>query len=54
MIVENVSEPSAVGPMTGLLARIEGYKMETGMLDPREVARMPVARERQYWVLERE
>ena len=54
VIVENVSEPSAVGPMTGLLARIEGYKMETGMLDPREVARMPVARERQYWVLERE
>ena len=51
VIVENVSEPSAVGPMTGLLARIQGYEMRTGMLDPRAVARMPVARERQFWVL---
>ena len=53
VIVENVSEPSSVGPMTGLLGRIEGYNLSTGMLDPRTTAAMPVARERQFWVLER-
>ena len=53
VLVENVSEPSSVGPMTGLLSRIQGYQIATVKLDPREIARMPVARERQFWVLER-
>ena len=51
VVVENVAEASSVGPMTGLLARLEGYSIATAMLDPRAVAGEPVARERQYWVL---
>ena len=53
VVVENVSEPSSIGPMTGLLGRLEGYSMETGELDPRSTAKMPIARQRQYWVLTR-
>ena len=34
VVVENVSEASSVGPMTGLLGRLAGYSMETAMLDP--------------------
>ena len=52
VVVENVAEASSVGPMTGLLGRLAGYSMATAMLDPRAVAGMPVARERQYWVLQ--
>jgi len=51
VIVENVAEPSMVGPMTGLLSRLEGYKLETSPLDPLTVARVPICRTRQFWVL---
>ena len=51
VVVENVNEPSSNGPITGLLARLSGYKLETGTLDPLKVARMPISRERQFWVL---
>ena len=51
VVVENVAEASSVGPITGLLSRLEGYSIATAMLDPRAVAGAPVARERQYWVL---
>ena len=54
VVVENVHEPSSTGPMTGLLGRIGGYSMEVGTLDPRSVAKMPIARVRSYWVLKRE
>ena len=53
VILENSPDVRAEGPMTGLLARLEGYKMEAGLLDPREVARAPAARERRFWVLTR-
>ena len=53
VIVENVAEPTVVGPLTGLLGRLEGYTLRTSMLDPRAVAGAPVARERQFWVLVR-
>ena len=53
VVVENVNEPSSSGPMTGLLGRLAGYKMATGVLDPRTTAKMPIARERRYWVLTR-
>ena len=53
VVVENVNEPSSVRPMTGLLSRLAGYSLEMGVLDPREVAKMPIARERCYWVLTR-
>ena len=51
VVVENVNEPSSIGPITGLLARLEGYRLESAMLDPRGVAKMPIARERRFWVL---
>ena len=51
VVVENVAEHSSVGPITGLLARLEGYTVATGALDPRRTANMPICRERQYWVL---
>ena len=51
VIVENVDEPSSNGPITGLLSRLEGYRMESATLDPRKVAKMPIARERRFWVL---
>ena len=51
VVVENVDEPSSSGPITGLLGRLAGYKMATGVLDPRTTAKMPIARERRYWVL---
>jgi site-specific DNA-cytosine methylase len=54
VVVENVCEASIVGPLTAMLERIEGYSLETGALDPRVVARAPMARMRQFWVLERE
>ena len=53
VVVENVNEPSSSGPITGLLGRLAGYKMATGVLDPRTTAKMPIARERRYWVLTR-
>ena len=53
VVVENVNEPSSSGPITGLLCRLAGYSLETGVLDPREVAKMPIARERRYWILVR-
>ena len=54
VVVENVNEPSSAGPMTGLLGRLAGYTLEMGALDPRGVAKMPIARERLYWVLYRD
>ena len=51
VIVENVHEPSSVGPMTGLLSRIPGYEIESGELTPQAVAKMPIARDRHFWVL---
>lgn len=54
VIVENVCESGVVGPVTGLLSRLVGYaRVETSVLDPRDIARLPVARERQFWVLVR-
>eukprot|EP00966_Prymnesium_polylepis_P310854 7182200-Prymnesium_polylepis.1 len=32
--MENVNEASSVAPLTGLLACLEGYKMEAGAQDP--------------------
>ena len=54
VVMENVCEVSAVGPLTGLLSRLSGYSMEAGSLDPREVAKAPMARERHFWVLTRD
>ena len=51
VVVENVHEPSSVGPMTGLLSRIPGYEIESGELTPQAVAKMPIARDRHFWVL---
>ena len=51
VVVENVDEPSSTGPITGLLSRLDGYRLESAMLDPRGVAKMPIARERRFWVL---
>jgi site-specific DNA-cytosine methylase len=53
VVVENVNEPSIVGPMTGMLGRLRGYRLEGGKLDPRETAKAPMARERYFWVLTR-
>ena len=54
VIVENVTDVSVVGPLTGMLSRLEGYTVELGVLDPRWVAKSPMARERAYWVLTRD
>ena len=54
VIVENVSEPSMVEPMTGMLARIGGYSLETAELEPIDVVGAPVARRRRFWVMVRE
>ena len=53
VIVENVTDASSVSAITGLLGRLAGYSLERGMLDPRDVADMPVARERMFWLLVR-
>ena len=53
VVLENVTEPSVVGPVTGLLTRLKGYTVETGELDPRTCAGAPMARTRQYWILTR-
>ena len=50
VIVENVTDASSVSAITGLLGRLAGYSLERGMLDPRDVADMPVARERMFWL----
>ena len=50
VIVENVSESSAVLPLTWVLTSIPGYAWSTGVLDPYEDLGEPVRRERQYWV----
>ena len=53
-VLENVNEPSAVGAMSGLLSRIQGYEsVEEGALTPQGTARVPMARERHFWVLVR-
>ena len=53
-MVENVSEVGIIGPLTGLLSRLEGYsQLSHGMMDPRSSAGVPVARTRHFWVLER-
>ena len=38
-LFENVTDASVAGPLTGLLARLEGYKLETGGLEPRDAAK---------------
>jgi len=53
VVMENVAEPSASGPMSGPISRLEGYEVEGGMLDPRMVASAPMARERYFWILTR-
>jgi len=53
VIVENVHEASAVGPITGLLGRLKDYTMESDPLDPTTTARASVWRTRHYWVLTR-
>lgn len=51
VVMENVTDPSAVGPMTGLLTRLPGYAVEAGSLDPPGFAGAPMARDRHFWVL---
>ena len=52
VILENVADPRAVGPMTGLLLRMgQGYTLEGGVLNPEEVAGAPTSRERHFWVM---
>ena len=53
VIVENVDRGSAVGPITGMLLRLEGYAVESAELDPRRHALAPMARERRFWLLTR-
>ena len=53
VVMENVYEVTSVGPITGLLARLEGYRLRSAMLDPWQVAGVPMARSRQFWVLTR-
>ena len=53
VVMENVYEVTSVGPITGLLARLEGYRLRSAMLDPWPVAGVPMARSRQFWVLTR-
>jgi len=52
-IVENVNASSIVEPLTGMLARVSGYSLERGVLDPEGVVGAPVARTRVFWVLTR-
>ena len=54
VVMENVNEASSVGPLTGLLARLEGYKMEAGAQDPGTDGGAPMSRERHFWLLTRE
>jgi hypothetical protein len=53
VVVENVAEASAQGPITGLLSRIEGYTLEACPLGPQLAAGAPMARDRQFWILTR-
>ena len=53
VVMENVAEVGATGPMNGLVSRLEGYSVERATLDPRKVAQAPIARERSFWVLTR-
>lgn len=55
-IVENVSDPSVVGPLGGVLRRIArsyGYTLSEGTMDPRESMDALAGRKRHYWKLER-
>jgi hypothetical protein len=54
VVVENVAEASAQGPITGLLSRIEGYTLEVCALGPQLTAGAPMARDRQFWIMTRE
>ena len=54
VVMENVNDASATGPLTGLLSRIDGYTLRGGVLEPSVVALAPVARERHFWVLTRD
>ena len=51
VVVENVTNATVVPPMTGLLLRLERYRVWTAPLDPRQAADAPMARERQFWLL---
>ena len=54
VVMENVNEPSTVGPLTSMLARIEGYTLEAGVLDPAVDGGGAMSRERHFWLLTRE
>mmetsp|Transcript_18317 Transcript_18317/g.27531 ORF Transcript_18317/g.27531 Transcript_18317/m.27531 type:complete len:340 (-) Transcript_18317:118-1137(-) len=54
ILVENLAVPEVSEPLTGLLLRMEGYRVETATLDPRRLLGEPVARERRFWILRRE
>jgi hypothetical protein len=51
VVVENVDERSIAGPLTGLLSKLGGYSVRTGVLTPEEVAGAPITRTRRFWVL---
>ena len=53
VVVENVAEASAQGPITGLLSRVEGYTLEACALGPQDAVGAPMARDRQFWILTR-
>jgi hypothetical protein len=51
IVVENVCDASVAGPFTGLLSRLQDYRLETGALNPRDASGAPSSRDRQFWVL---
>ena len=50
VVAENVNEASVVGPLGAMLRRLEGYEWEEGVLDALTTARVPVSRERYFWI----
>ena len=54
IVVENVCDVSVVGALTGLLTRMTGYSIRSGILEPRTIAAAPVARDRHFWVMVRQ
>ena len=51
VVVENVGDASAVGAISGLLGRLDGYHVEAGPLDPLVTCGEPMVRERHFWLL---
>jgi site-specific DNA-cytosine methylase len=50
VVAENVNEASVVGPLGAMLRRLRGYEWEEGVLDALTTARVPVSRERYFWI----